>query len=92
MEDQERELIERYRKLGPEAKRFIMSTVITAVTAENTIKRQYGLAEGNSAGRGSFAGYGGEIGMIGTKKGESCYHWHFMIVYPLVYKNPLLGT
>ena len=47
MEDQERELLEGYRKLGPEAKRFIMSTVITAVTAENAIKRQYGLPEGN---------------------------------------------
>jgi hypothetical protein len=47
MEDQERALIEGYRKLGPESKRLIMSTVITAVTAENAIKRQYGLAEGN---------------------------------------------
>ena len=43
MEDQEKELIDGYRKLGPESKRFIMSTVITAVTAENAIKRQYGL-------------------------------------------------
>jgi len=48
MEDQERELLEGYRKLGPESKRLIMSTVITAVTAENAVKRQYGLAEGNS--------------------------------------------
>jgi len=47
MEDQERELIEGYRKLGPESKRLIMSTVITAVTAESAIKRQYGLPEGN---------------------------------------------
>jgi hypothetical protein len=43
MEDQERELLEGYRKLGPESKRLIMSTVITAVTAESAIKRQYGL-------------------------------------------------
>ena len=49
MEDQEKELIEGYRKLGPEAKRLIMSTVITAVTAENAIKRQYGLLEGDCA-------------------------------------------
>jgi len=43
MEDQERELLAGYRKLGPESKRLIMSTVITAVTAESDIKRQYGL-------------------------------------------------
>ena len=49
MEDQERELLEGYRQLGPEAKRFIMSTVITAVTAESAVKRQYGLEEGNCA-------------------------------------------
>jgi len=49
MEDQERELLDGYRKLGPEAKRFIMSTVITAVTAENAVKRQYGLLEGDCA-------------------------------------------
>jgi hypothetical protein len=48
MEDQERELLDGYLKLGPESKRLIMSTVITAVTAENAIKRQYGLLEGNS--------------------------------------------
>ena len=55
MEDQERELLDGYRKLGPESKRLIMSTVITAVTAENAIKRQYGLAaEGDCAmGAGS---------------------------------------
>ena len=47
MEDQERELLEGYRQLGPESKRLIMSTVITAVTAENAIKRQYGLLVGN---------------------------------------------
>ena len=47
MEDQERELLDGYRKLGPESKRLIMSTVITAVTAESAIKRQYGLSEGN---------------------------------------------
>ena len=48
MEDQERELIEGYRQLGPESKRLIMSTVITAVTAESAIKRQYGLLAENS--------------------------------------------
>jgi hypothetical protein len=54
MEDQERELLDGYRKLGPEAKRFIMSTVITAVTAESAIKRQYGLPVENCAvGAGS---------------------------------------
>jgi len=47
MKDQERELLDGYRKLGPESKRLIMSTVITAVTAESAIKRQYGLLEGN---------------------------------------------
>ena len=47
IQDQERELLEGYRQLKPEAKRFIMSTVITAVTAENAIKRQYGLLAGN---------------------------------------------
>jgi len=47
MEDQERELLEGYRQLKPEAKRFIMSTVITAVTAESAIKRQYGLPAEN---------------------------------------------
>ncbi|MDR1838407.1 MAG: hypothetical protein LBQ93_02315 [Treponema sp.] len=47
MEDQERELLEGYRKLKPESKRFIMSTVITAVTAESAIKRQYGLPTEN---------------------------------------------
>ena len=48
MEDQERELLEGYRQLKPEAKRFIMSTVVTAVTAEAAIKRQYGLPAENS--------------------------------------------
>jgi len=51
MEDQEKELIEGYRQLRPESKRFIMSTVITAVTAESAVKRQYGLpAENCQAG------------------------------------------
>jgi hypothetical protein len=49
MKDQEKELIDGYRKLGPESKRFIMSTVITAVTAESAIKRQYGLPAENCA-------------------------------------------
>ena len=43
MEDQERGLLEGYRQLGPESKRLIMSTIITAVAAESAIKRQYGL-------------------------------------------------
>jgi len=43
IQEQERELLEGYRQLGPESKRLIMSTVITAVTAESAIKRQYGL-------------------------------------------------
>jgi len=48
MEDQERELLEGYRKLKPEAKRLIMSTVITAVKSESAIKWQYGLPTENS--------------------------------------------
>jgi hypothetical protein len=51
MEDQERELLEGYRQLKPESKRFIMSTVITAVTAESVIKRQYGLSAENCPAR-----------------------------------------
>ena len=47
MEEQERELLEGYRQLRPESKRLIMSTVITAVTAESAIKRQYGLPAEN---------------------------------------------
>jgi len=47
MQDQERELLEGYRQLKPEAKRFIMSTVIRAVTAESAVKRQYGLPPEN---------------------------------------------
>ena len=62
MEDQERELLEGYRKLGPESKRLIMSTVITAVTAENAIKRQYGLAGGNSEKGAVLQGAEGEGG------------------------------
>jgi len=51
MENQERELLEGYRQLKPESKRLIMSTVITAVTAESAIKRQFGLpAESSRAG------------------------------------------
>jgi hypothetical protein len=48
MQEQERELLEGYRQLRPESKRLIMSTVITAVTAESAIKRQYGLPAENS--------------------------------------------
>ena len=47
MEDQERELLEGYRQLKPESKRLIMSTVVTAFTAESAIKRQYGLPAEN---------------------------------------------
>jgi len=43
MENEETDLLEGYRQLNPESKRFIMSTVITAVTAEAAVKRQYGL-------------------------------------------------
>jgi hypothetical protein len=43
IKEQEKELLEGYRQLKPESKRLIMSTVITAVTAESAIKRQYGL-------------------------------------------------
>jgi len=43
MENQERELLEGYRQLKPESKRFIMSTIITALKAESAVKRQYGL-------------------------------------------------
>jgi len=48
MQEQEKELLEGYRQLKPESKRLIMSTVITAVTAESAIKRQYGLPAENS--------------------------------------------
>ena len=34
IQEQEKELIDGWRKLGPESKRLVMSTVITAVTAE----------------------------------------------------------
>jgi len=47
MQDQEKELLEGYRQLGTESKRLIMSTVITAVTAESAVKRQYGLSMEN---------------------------------------------
>ena len=62
MEDQERELLEGYRKLGPDSKRFIMSTVITAVTAESAIKRQYGLPAGNCAVGAVLQVSDGEVG------------------------------
>jgi hypothetical protein len=42
---QEEELLEGYRKLGEESKRLIMTTVITAVTAESDIKRRYELQQ-----------------------------------------------
>jgi len=43
MQEQEKELLEGYRQLKPESRRLVMSTVITAVTAESAVKRQYGL-------------------------------------------------
>jgi hypothetical protein len=46
--EQEKELLESYRKLHPESKSLIMSTVITAVMAESAVKRQYGLLPENS--------------------------------------------
>jgi hypothetical protein len=42
---QEEELLEGYRKLGRESKRLIMTTVITAVTAESAIKRRHELKQ-----------------------------------------------
>jgi len=51
MQDQEQELLDGYRQLGSESRRFIMSTVVTAVTAESAIKRQYGLPPENSQER-----------------------------------------
>jgi len=39
--EQEKELLEGFRKLKPESKNFIMSTVITAFTAESAVKRQF---------------------------------------------------
>jgi len=51
MQDQEQELLEGYRQLKPESRRFIMSTVITAVTAESAVKRQYGFPSENSQER-----------------------------------------
>jgi hypothetical protein len=42
---QEEELLEGYRKLGQESKRLIMTTVVTAVTAETVIKKRYELQQ-----------------------------------------------
>jgi len=39
--NKEEELLKGYRKLGKESKRLVMTTVITAVTAESAIKRRY---------------------------------------------------
>lgn len=49
MEKQEQALLEGYRKLRPESKSLIMSTVITAVMAESAVKRQYGLLPENGS-------------------------------------------
>jgi hypothetical protein len=61
MQDQELELLEGYRQLKPESKRFVMSTVITAVTAESVIKRQYGLPAENSPVRAVSQFSDGEV-------------------------------
>jgi len=47
MQNQEQELLEGYRRLKPESKRFIMS-MVSAVTAESSVKRQYGFPPENS--------------------------------------------
>jgi len=47
MQDQEQELLEGYRQLKPESRRFIMS-LVSAVTAESAVKRQFGLPAENS--------------------------------------------
>jgi len=52
IEAQERELLKGYRQLKPESRRFIMSTVITAVRTESAVKRQYGFPPENSQERG----------------------------------------
>ena len=50
MNRQEKELLEGYRQLRPESKRFIMATVITAFTKDTATKWQYGLPPENSPG------------------------------------------
>ncbi|MDR3336299.1 MAG: hypothetical protein LBT16_03745 [Treponema sp.] len=43
MDDQEKELLEGYRRLRPESQNLILSTVITAVMAEDAAIRENGL-------------------------------------------------
>jgi hypothetical protein len=43
MKDQEEKLLEGYRKLRLESKNFILSTIMTAVMAEEAVIREYGL-------------------------------------------------
>jgi hypothetical protein len=47
MDDQESELLEGYRRLRPESRDFIRSTVATALAAETTFKQQFGLVPEN---------------------------------------------
>jgi len=61
MQDQEQELLEGYRQLKPGSRRFIMSTVVTAVTAESAIKRQYGFQPENSQERAVSQFYDREV-------------------------------
>jgi hypothetical protein len=43
MEGQEEKLLEVYRKLRPESKNLILSTIMTAVMAEEAAIREHGL-------------------------------------------------
>jgi hypothetical protein len=59
MEEQEKELLDNYRRLCSESKNFILSTIITAVIAENAMRRQYGLSAGaDGAGASRSCGVG----------------------------------
>ena len=51
MDDQEKELLEGFRKLKPGYKSFIMSTAATVVIHESVFKRQYGLPVENIPAR-----------------------------------------
>ena len=46
MNDQEKELLEGFKRLPPESQNFILSTVITAVTAQEAALREYALRLG----------------------------------------------
>ena len=60
MQNQEKELLEGYRQLKQESRRFIMSTVVTAVAAESAVKRQEGLAVGDCRERAEAQFFGRE--------------------------------